>query len=152
MTALRREATIRWLGNPPDSAPRLIVGSHSVAPWLSLNVDPEATDPLATLPGELLAGAIGSVFTWFVAEQLVKEGTQARELVCDVTLTLSGEANDGTDAALSGITCRMSGRVAGVEQTHLEAVAQAAMTQCIQRLGMRTEGIDVTVETSLEGS
>ena len=152
MTALKREATIRWLGHPPDGAPRLIVGSHSIAPLLSLNVDPEATDPLATLPGELLAGAIGSVFTWFVAEQLVKEGTQARELVSDVTLTLSGEADDGTDAAVNGIACRMSGRVGGVEETHLQVLAQAAMTQCIERLGMRTEGIGVTVEASLEGS
>jgi organic hydroperoxide reductase OsmC/OhrA len=119
---------------------------------LSLNVNPEATDPLATLPGELLAGAIGSVFTWLVAEQLVEEGTQARELVTYLALTLSGEAVDGADAALSGITCRMSGRVAGVEKTHLEVVAQAAMSQCMERLGMRTEGIGVTVEASLEAS
>jgi hypothetical protein len=48
MTALKREATIRWLGHPPDSAPRLTVGSHSIAPLLSLHVDSEATDPLAT--------------------------------------------------------------------------------------------------------
>ena len=152
MPALKREATIRWLGHPPDGSPRLTVGSHSIAPLLSLNVGPEATDPLATLPGELLAGAIGSVFTWLVAEQLVKEGTQARELISYVMLTLSGEAVDATDAALSGITCRMSGRVAGVEETHLETVAQAAMTECIERLGMRTEGIGITVEASLEGS
>ncbi len=46
----------------------------------------------------------------------------------------------------------MSGRVAGVEETHLEVVAHAAMTECIERLGMRTEGIGVTVEASLEGS
>ena len=95
MTALKREATIRWLGHPPDSAPRLSVGSHSIAPLLSLQRGSRgATDPLATLPGELLAGAIGSVFTWLVAEQLVQEGTQARELVSYVTLTLSGEADD----------------------------------------------------------
>lgn len=152
MTALKREASIRWLSHPPDGAPRLIVGSHSIAPRLSFHVDPDATDPLATLPGELLAGAIGSVFTWLVAEQLVQEGTQARELVSYVTLTLSGEADDLKDAVLSGITCRVSGRVAGIEETHLEVVAQAAMTQCMQRLGMRTEGIGVTVEVSLEGS
>ena len=152
MRALKREATIRWLGNPPDGAPRLSVGSHSIAPLLSLDVDPAATDPLATLPGELLAGAIGSVFTWLVAGQLVKEGTQAHELVSSVTLTLSGEADDLTDAMLSGITCQMSGRVAGVQETRLEVVAQAAMTQCMERLGMRTEGIDVTVEATLEGS
>jgi len=151
LPVLKREATIRWLGHPPHGAPRLTVGSRSIAPWLSLPVDSEATDPLATLPGELLAGAIGGVFTWLVAEQLVKEGTQARELVSYVTLTLSGEAADATDAALSGITCRMSGRVAGVEETHLEVVAQAAMTRCIERLGMRTDDIGVTVEASLEG-
>ena len=152
MPALKREATIRWLGNPPDSAPRLIVGSHSMAPLLSLNVDPEETGPLATLPGELLAGAIGSVFTWFVAQQLVKEHTQARELVSYVTLTLSGEADDGADAGLSGITCRLSARVADLEEAHLQVIAQAAITQCIQRLGMRSEGIEVTVEASLEGT
>ncbi len=152
MTAQKREATIRWLGHPPDGAPRLSVGSHSIAPLLSMNVDREATDPLATLPGELLAGAIGSVFTWLVAEQLVKEGTQARELVSSVTLTLSGEADDAADATLSEITCRMSGRVAGVEEAHLEVVAQAAMARCMERLGMRTEGIGVAVETSLEGT
>jgi hypothetical protein len=152
MTTLKREATIRWLGNPPDNSPRLIVGSHSMAPLLSLDVDPETTDPLATLPGELIAGAIGSVFTWLVAKQLVSGGTQARELVSEVTLTLSGEADDGTDAALSGIACRMSGRVEGLEEERLKLVAQTAMTQSIQKLGMRTEGIDVTVEASLEGS
>jgi hypothetical protein len=152
MTALKREATIRWLGHPPDGAPRLTVGSHSIAPLLSLHVDSEVTDPLATLPGELLAGAIGSVFTWLVAEQLLEDGTQARELVSYVTLTLSGEADDATDAVLSGITCQMTGRVAGVQETHLQVVAQAAMTQCIEKLGMRTEGIVVAVEASLEGS
>jgi hypothetical protein len=149
---LQREASIRWLGHPPDGAPRLTVGSHSIAPLLSLHVNPDTTDPLATLPGELLAGAIGSVCTWLVAERLLKEGTQARELVSYVTLTLSGEADDFTDAVLSGIACRMSGRVAGVEETHLEVVAQAAMSECVKRLGIRSEGIDVTVEASLEGS
>jgi hypothetical protein len=133
MSALKREATIRWLGNPPDGAPRLSVGSHSIAPLLSLEVDPGATDPLATLPGELLAGAIGSVFTWLIAEQLVQEGTQAHELVSYLTLTLSGEADDLTDAALSGITCQISGRVAGVQEAHLEMVAQATMTRCLPR-------------------
>jgi organic hydroperoxide reductase OsmC/OhrA len=152
MTALKREATIRWLDHPPDGAPRLTVGSHSIAPLLSLKVDPEATDPLMTLPGELIAGAIGSVFTWLVAEQLLKEGTQARELASYLTLTLSGEADNATDAMLNGIACQMTGRVADVQETHLQEVARAAMTQCMKKLGMRTEGIEVTIEASLEGS
>ena len=79
-------------------------------------------------------------------------GGLRRQLVSSVTLTLSGEAVDGTDAALIGITCRMTARVAGVDEKHLDVVAQAAMAQCMKRLGMRTEGIGVTVEASLEGS
>ncbi len=46
----------------------------------------------------------------------------------------------------------LSGRVAGVQETHLGVLAQAAMTQCMERLGMRTEGIGVTAEALLEGS
>jgi hypothetical protein len=152
MSVPSREATIRWLGHPPDGAPRLTVGSHSIAPLLSLHVDPDATGPLAASPGELLAGALGSVFTWLVAERLLQERTQARELVSRVMLTLTGDAEDLTDAVVSGVTCQMSGRVAGVKETHLQVVAQAAMTQCMERLGMRTEGLAVTVEVTLEGS
>lgn len=150
MTALQREATIRWLGYPPGGAPRLTVGSHSIAPSLSLNVDPDATNPLGTSPGELLAGAIGSVFAWFIAEQLLEEGTQARELVARVMVT-SGEGEDDRSLALRAIDCEMAGRIANIDEAHLETVAQAAMTRCIEHLGMRSEGLAVTVEASLEG-
>jgi len=81
MTALKREAAISWLSHPPDGAPRLTVGSHSIAPRLSFHVDPEVTDPLTTSPGELLAGAIGSVFTWLVAKQLVEEAPRLASLL-----------------------------------------------------------------------
>jgi|GEM_PF-1449559 len=148
MTAPKRTATIRWLNFPPGGAPRLSVGSHSIAPVLSLNSDPDATSPLATSPGELLAGAIGSALAWFVAERLVDEGTQAHELVTYVTLTFSGQAG-GSDAVLTGVVCELSGRVANVEEPHLDAVAKAAMTECREALGMRTEGIAVTVGASL---
>jgi organic hydroperoxide reductase OsmC/OhrA len=151
MTALEREATIRWLTHPPEGVPRLSVGSESLRS-LPLDVNPEAAHPLATSPGELLAGAVGSAFAWLAAEELVKEGTQARELTAYVTLTLSGEADDGTDMALSAIACKLIGRVPGLDQARMEAVAQAAMTRCIEALGMRTEGLAVTVEGSLEGA
>jgi hypothetical protein len=60
MTALEQEATIRWLNHPPKGTPRLTVGSASLTPSLPLNVDRHATHPLATSPGELLAGVIGA--------------------------------------------------------------------------------------------
>jgi organic hydroperoxide reductase OsmC/OhrA len=131
--------------------PRLSVGSKSFSP-LPLSLDPDAVHPLATSPGELLAGAVGGVFAWFAAEELVKEGTQARELIASVTLTLSGESDDGLEMALSGIACRLAGFVPSVDQERLEVVAQAAMTRCIEALGMRAQGIDVTVEALLEGA
>jgi organic hydroperoxide reductase OsmC/OhrA len=151
MTVRRTEATIRWLGHPPEGEPRLTVGSNSLVPALPLNVDPNATHPLATSPGELLAGAIGAAFAYLVAEALVKEGTQASELIAYATLTLSSGADDEADLVLSAIGCHLSGRVASIDQEHLDAVAKVAMTRCVEALGMRAEGIAVTVEASLVG-
>ena len=151
VTVLEREATIRWLGNPPDGVPRLSVGSESLTAW-PLNVDPEADHPLATSPGELLAGAIGSVLTWMTAEELVKEGTPARELTAYVTLTVSGASDDPMHLAVSGIACQLVGRVPGENQELLEAAAQAAMTRCITALAIRSDGLAVSVEASLEGA
>lgn len=147
--AMQRAATIEWLGHPPGGEPRLTIGSHSLTSLPPLNVDLHVTHPLATSPFELLAGAIGAVFARFVAEQLVKEGAPASELTARVTLTLSGAIDVGTEPMLSGVVCQMSGRVAGIEQPQLEAVAQAAMTRCMETLGMRAEGVAVVVEASL---
>jgi organic hydroperoxide reductase OsmC/OhrA len=151
MTALQRDATITWLTHPPEGVPRLTVGSQSLAA-LPLSVDPGAVHPLATTPGELFAGAFGGTFAWLAAEELVKEGTQARELIAHVTLTLSGESDDGMDVALSAIACQLVGRIPGVDQERVESVARVAMTRCIAALGMRADAIDVTVEALLEGA
>jgi hypothetical protein len=151
MTTLKREASIKWLDSPPQGVPRLTVGSESFKA-LPLNLDLLASHPLATSPGELLAGAIGSTFAWVAAQEFVKEGKQPRELTTNVTLTLSCTADDGTDMALSAIACDVWGRVADIAQDRFELVAQAAMTRCMEMLGMRTEGIAVTVEAVLEGA
>ena len=152
-TVVEREATVRWLtrAHPPEGVPRLTVGSESIAA-LPLSVDRGATHPLATTPGELFAGAVGSVFAWLAAEELAAEGTQARELVVYVTLTLTGESDDATDLALSAITCQLLGRISNVSQERLDAVAQAAMARCIEMLDLRPDAIAVTVEASLEGA
>jgi organic hydroperoxide reductase OsmC/OhrA len=150
-TAFTPEATIRWLTNPPEGVPRLTVGSESLAA-LPLSVDHDAAHPLATTPGELFAGAIGSVFAWFAAEELVKEGTQAHELIAHVTLTLSGASDDGMDAELSAIAYQLVGRIPGADRERVEAVARTAVTHCMAAMGVRAEGIAITVEASLEGA
>jgi hypothetical protein len=107
MISVTRDATIRWLGHPPGGEPRLTVGSHALTPSPPLNLDLDIHHPLATSPLELLAGAIGSVFARFVAEQLVKEGTPAREIVTRTSLTLSGEADDQSDLKVRGVACQL---------------------------------------------
>lgn len=151
MTELKQEATIRWMHRPPEGVPRVILGSESF-PALPLDVDPHATHPFASSPGELLAAAIGSTFAWLSAEKLMKEGEQASELTASATLTLSGDAPDGTDMKLSAIACRLSGRVPGAEQRYVEDVTRAAMASCMETLGIRGASVAVTVEVSLEGT
>jgi hypothetical protein len=149
MTAFEWEATIKWLTNPPEGLPRMTVGSGSVV--LPLSLDPAATHPLATSPAELLAGAIGSIFAWFAARQLMDDGTQAHELTAEVTLTVSDDPGGVTDLALSSLACKLLGRVPQIGQERLEAVAKLAMSQCVESLGLRTERLAVTVEAILEG-
>jgi hypothetical protein len=151
MPVLKREASIKWLDSPPEGVPRLTVGSESFTA-LPLNLNLLASHPLATSPGELLAGAIGSTFAWVVAQDFVKEGDQPRELTTNVTLTLSCTDDDGTDMALSAVACEVWGRVADIAQDRFQLVAQAAMTRSMEMLGLRTEGIAVSVEAVLEGA
>jgi organic hydroperoxide reductase OsmC/OhrA len=148
---LEREATIRWLGNPPSGVPRLSVGSESLEAW-PLDVNPKAKHPLATSPGELLAGAIGGVFAWLTAEELVKDGTPARELIAYVTLTVSSDSDEPVDLALSGIACQLVGRVPGINPDHMQEAAQAAMARCMTALGMRSDVVAVSVDTTLESA
>jgi organic hydroperoxide reductase OsmC/OhrA len=149
MTVLEREARIKWLTNPPEGLPRMTVGSGSVS--LPLSLDPTATHPLATSPAELLAGAIGSIFAWFAARQLMDDGTQAHELTADVTLTVSQDLGGITDLAVSRLACRLLGRVPDIDQERLDAVAKLAMRRCVETVRLRSERVAVTVEAILEG-
>jgi organic hydroperoxide reductase OsmC/OhrA len=149
MTSFERQATIRWLADPPEGVPRLSVGSGSLA--IPLSVQGEDAHPLAASPAELLAGAIGSIFAWFTASELVDAGTQAHELVADVNLTVSDDGAGATSPALSAIASTLSGRVPGIDQERLQAVARVGMSRCLETLVLRTERLTVTVEATLEG-
>jgi hypothetical protein len=158
-----REATIMWQGHPPGGEPRLTVGSHALTPSPPLNVGLEVPHPLSTSPLELLAGAIGAVFARFLAEALVQEQTQARELAVRITLTLSSGADVAApsggdppvsydDLSVHAIHCDLSARVPGVEPSHLQALAERALKGSLEHLGIRADGMAVTVEAKIEGS
>jgi uncharacterized OsmC-like protein len=149
MTSFERQATIRWLTDPPAGVPRLSVGSGSLS--IPLSVDTEATHPMAASPAELLAGALGSIFAWFTANELLDSGTQAHELVADVNLTVSDDAAGPGSLALSAIDYTLFGRVSGIDQERLEAVARVGVSRCLETLGLHSERLTVTVEAVLEG-
>jgi organic hydroperoxide reductase OsmC/OhrA len=151
VTVLEQEATIRWLGNPPSGVPRLSVGSESLKAW-PIAVTHDAEHPLATSPGELLAGAIGSVFAWLAAEELVRGGTPARELIAYTTLTVSSDSDEPMELALSAIACQLVGRVPDANNERFDAAAQAAIRRCLAALGMRSDTVAVSVETTLESA
>jgi hypothetical protein len=151
MSVFVREATIRWLGRPPEGVPRMTVGSGSLHS-LPLSLDPDASHPLATSPAELLAGAIGAIFAWFAAQELIGEGAHARELIADVSLTVSDHADGVTNPSLSAIACKLLGRVPQIGPERLDEVAKVAMNRCVETLGLRPERLAVTVEAVLEGA
>jgi hypothetical protein len=150
MADVESEARIRWLNSPPEGMPRMTVGSGLLVPALPLSVDPDAANPVATSPGELLAGAIGTIFAWLVARELVQQGTGATELSAYVTLTASDGDGDLSKVALTGIIFRLVGRVPGIAREQLEAIATQGMRRCVDTLGLRTERLAITVEAVLE--
>jgi len=84
-----------------------------------------------------------------VAQQLVEDDTPASELVTEISVTLSGDADD---VALSAIECKLSGRVPNVVEQHLKSVARDAIVECMRIYHMRKEEIEVKVEAVIEGS
>jgi organic hydroperoxide reductase OsmC/OhrA len=139
MPAKLREssASIRWLTRPSEGVPRLTVDSHTF-PTLPVSINNEAPHPLATSPGELMAGAFGSVFAWMLAEELLDDGTQALEL--EITVTLAAElGHDGGDPALCEIHCHAIGRFPGGDPERLQALCETAMTRSGRAIGLRDE-------------
>jgi hypothetical protein len=140
-------ATVRWLTHPPEGMPRLTVGSHTLPP-VSLSINEIAPHPLATSPGELIAGALGSVVAWLLAEELVQEGTQARELIIDVGLTAKIRAGvDARDPALSEIHCHAQARLPGGDAQRLQALSETALRRCARLVGLR-EDIALRVDST----
>ena len=143
-------ATIRWLTHPPEGAPRLTVGSHTFAA-VPLAIDSDAPHPLATSPGELLAGAFGSIFAWQVAEELLAEQTPARELVVEVGLTAEmPPEGENRDIALREIACAVEARLPGLAPEHLQAIAERIGTKSAQSLGLRPD-IAIRVSSTVVG-
>ena len=147
---LESNATIRWLTHPPEGVPRLTVGSRTLAA-VPLAIDRAAPHPLATSPGELMAGAVGSVFAWLLSEELVSMHTQAQELVIEVQIT--ADEPPGADhhrPAIQLITCRAEARAPALDGALLQTVSETVSARAIRALGLR-EDLAVQVETTVVG-
>lgn len=124
------------------------VGSGSLRS-LPLSVDLDA-HPLATTPGELVAGAIGAMFAWLVAQRLLQAGTHAHELTAGVSV--SGVTEDSGKCQLGAVAATLVGRVPGIDHERLDGVAHAAIGATLEALRMHDDELSVTVQTVLEGS
>jgi hypothetical protein len=149
-TSLSRAATVRWMGHPPGGEPRLTVGSESITPAATLDVDLAVPNPMATSPGELLAGGFGIIFAKVLADQLLRDQTQATELVVQVAFVLS-QTGPNLDPVLSEIRCDLEARVAGIDKARLAQLGEQAMLRSIDGLAMRAEAISVSLTVSLAG-
>lgn len=140
MPAKLREssASIRWLTHPPEGVPRLVVDSHTF-PSVPLSINETAPHPLATSPGELIAGAFGSVFVWMLAAELVDDGTQALELEVDVAIEAELGRQDGGDPSLREVHCHAVARFPGGDGQRLQALCESAMTRSARSIGLRDE-------------
>jgi organic hydroperoxide reductase OsmC/OhrA len=124
------------------------VGGHSLGPAPTLNVDLEVANPMSTSPGELLAGGFGVIFATSVANQLVREQTQASELVVQVAFVLSQDG-PGLDPILRKIRCQLEARVAGIDEAQLADVGEQAMRRSIDSLAMNADAISVSLTIAL---
>ena len=149
-TSLSRAATVRWMGHPPGGEPRLTVGSESITPAATLDVDLAVPNPMATSPGELLAGGFGIIFAKVLADQLLRDQTQATELVVQVAFVLS-QTGPNLDPVLSEIRCDLEARVAGIDKARLAQLGEQAMLRSMDGLAMRAEAISVSLTVSLAG-
>jgi organic hydroperoxide reductase OsmC/OhrA len=148
VSELEREARIQWLAHPPQGVPRITVGSKAFTA-LPLSLVPEGVHPLAASPGELYAGVVGGVTVLFVAERLAGEGTQAQEL--EITVTLSVSEGETEDMHVTGLRCRLLGRVPGTTAERFAQVGTDAAAQCVQALGLR-ENLPVAMSSALLGA
>ena len=55
------------------------------------------------------------------------------------------------DLSLAGVACRMWGRAFATDQAELQSLAHAAMVGCLASIGIHDEGIELRVDTSIEG-
>jgi len=151
-SAHERTARISWLTAPPEGTPRLSVGSASISA-LPLSLDQSTQNPVKASPGELIAAGTGSVLAWLIAEELVAEGTQARELIVEVTVTVSeGQAgNIASGPFFTSIMFRVEGFVPGIDQDALVRVSRSALDRCLEGLSFRRD-LRATVEASLLGA
>jgi len=124
------------------------VGSHTF-PAVPLAIDGNAPHPLATSPGELMAGAVGSVFAWLLAEELMDEGHQARELVVEVGLTSETVATGRR--ALRAIELQARTRVSGVGEAQLQDVCERVLHRCAQAVGLREDDLALRVRSTVVG-
>jgi lipoyl-dependent peroxiredoxin len=150
MPRIVRDADIVWEGNLARGEGALSAASSGAFTSLPYSLPTRIAAPEGkTSPEELLAAAHGGCFTMSLAGELTAAGTPPGRLDVLCRITMDEVEGQGHLIVHSALTVRA--RVADVDEDALARAVEAAHRGCSFSSLLRAAGVDVDIDTSLEG-
>lgn len=134
--SMTRHATARWIGQPPEGAGHLHSDSRAFEGML-FSVPDGAPEPEETTPGELLAAAYSALLVTYLAQHLDSRGIPARELIVDVSCTLTPP--ECLPRTIERVEVDVRGRVTEIDHAAFEDAVRTAWNTCVGSLVVSEE-------------
>jgi hypothetical protein len=145
---LARNASVRWLRDPPRGTGYLSVASKAFAalPISLAEADPH---PQQTTPSELLAASLAGYLGMHLALRMQQDDTPMRELIVDVDLTVSPWPSYETERARFSVRGRLlAGDGRTLDPDEFAAATESTLARLASSIGLRKELLEL-VETQL---
>jgi osmotically inducible protein OsmC len=150
MPRIVRDADIVWEGNLARGDGAISAASSGAFTSLPYSLPTRISAPEGkTSPEELLAAAHGGCFTMSLAGELTAAGTPPGRLDVHCRITMDEVEGQGHLIVHSGLDVRA--RVDGVDRDSLAEAVDAAHRGCSFSSLLRAAGVDVDIDTTLEG-
>jgi osmotically inducible protein OsmC len=150
MPRIVRDADIAWEGNLARGNGALSAASSGAFTALPYSLPTRIAAPEGkTSPEALLAAAHGGCFTMSLAGELTAAGTPPGRLDVHCRITMDEVEGQGHLIVHSALSVRA--RVDGVDEDALATAVEAAHRGCSFSSLLRAAGVDVDIDTTLEG-
>jgi lipoyl-dependent peroxiredoxin len=150
MPRIVRDADVVWEGNLARGGGTLGAASSGAFTSLPYSLPTRVAAPEGkTSPEELLAAAHGGCFTMSLAGELTAAGTPPGRLAVRCRITMDEVEGQGHLIVHSALVVRA--RVDGIDDDALAAAVDAAHRGCSFSSLLRAAGVDVDIDTTLEG-